>query len=70
MSMPIMLDGLPIHIDASLPHDQSNKIPRSARLGVFIIGHGMHQSFNVYIKAFILNASSLFMAEEAALALA
>jgi hypothetical protein len=38
ISMPIMLDDLRIYTDASLPPEQINMIPHSARLGVFVIG--------------------------------
>jgi hypothetical protein len=64
------LDGIRVYIYASISPDQNQLITRNAGVGVFLIGSNLGHRFNVYIKAHLPSASSVFMAEAAALALA
>jgi hypothetical protein len=70
VDMPTMLDGLCIYTDASLLPNQNFIFNRDTGLGVFLISSGTQHNFNTYIKVSLHNASSVFMAEAAALVFA
>jgi ribonuclease HI len=68
--MPALLHGLRIYTDTSLTPDLNILQDRNAGIGDFLFGSTEHYNLNVYIKVSLLNISSVFSAEAAALAFA
>jgi hypothetical protein len=68
--LPALLPGTRCYSDASIDPDQNSPSSRRANLGVFIINTQAHPAQSIYIQGMISNATSVLMAEAAALALA
>jgi ribonuclease HI len=68
--IPTALHGTRCYIDASTQPDQQVPVPRDAGIGIFIVDTQSQPSHSIFIKAAMKDASSVLMAEAAALALA
>jgi hypothetical protein len=70
IQMPALLPGVRCYADASTTPDHPSMQPRMAGLGVFFLNTQVQPVHAIYIKAVMINAASVLMAEAAALALA
>jgi ribonuclease HI len=67
---PSLLDGIRCYTDASTEPDHQAYGPRAAGLGIFIVNTQANPPHSIFIKAAMRSASSVLMAEAAAMALA
>jgi ribonuclease HI len=68
--LPGLLPGVRCYTDASLTPDLQSLQPRLAGIGLFIINTQVQPTQTIYIKAKMMGATSVLMAEAAAIALA